>query len=81
MLIGSRHFSRNKFVAWLKTITPSNLARLETAVSDQLSDIQRFVNWPALEHSLATDLESIWNEQRVRGLKKSPQKDLFNDPN
>jgi hypothetical protein len=44
----------------------AQLKRLEITINNRLANIQRFTPWPALEQSLAGDLEAIWNEQKRR---------------
>ena len=62
-----------KLQAHLKKTSKLGLKMLETRVTDRIAGIKRFSPWPALEQSLAADLEAIWQEQAAREAPQSAQ--------
>ena len=64
-------YDTHKSKEHIQSLSDGALKRLEIILTERKGNIEKLVKWPALEASLARDIESIWQEQKRRSLNKS----------
>lgn len=57
---------KSDYLKKLPKLSQRSLDRIEVLWTNWLADVKKFYPWPALESSIAKDLEAILGEQKVR---------------